>query len=431
MVRADGLRLAVQAGVQEVSARGFDIALVAALRCRVSSGRLDRGGHSGEVMSESGPPGRGGEFFTLLEELRVFRAGPLAGDPSDRALARAAGVSPTTIGAWLRGERFPQDIGKVLAVVRMVRAAAARRGVAIPGNGSAGLLDEDRWRAAYQQEAQRRAGVISGGVEQAQAVWALAGPRVRVGEADPRLLGVHAAIRVPGVPDEVPPEYVPRDVDAAEFGVRAKVEAAAQRGGFVLLVGGSSVGKTRCAAEAVKALLPDWWLVHPAGPAEVAALAQAPPPRTVVWLDELQRYLDGEHGLTGAVVRALLNAPHPAVTHRHAVAGPVHHLYRRARARRRRSARAGTRGAGPGRGRPHRPGVQPGGAGPGPRRRSPGSAAAGRAGGGRVRADPDPGGRAAAGRPLGGRQDRRSVRVGGADRGAGCGPARRPRPAER
>jgi hypothetical protein len=28
----------------------------------------------------------------------------------------------------------------------------------------------------------------------------------------------------------------------------------------------------------------------------------------VVWLDELQRYLDGEHGLTGGVVRALLNS---------------------------------------------------------------------------------------------------------------------------
>ena len=149
---------------------------------------------------------------------------------------------------------------------------------------------------------------------------------VRVGEADPRRLGVHAAISVPGVPDEVPPEYVPRDADTAASGVRARVEAAAERGGFVLLVGGSSVGKTRCAVEAVRALLPDWWLVHPAGPAEVAALAQAPPPRTVVWLDELQRYLDGEHGLTGGVVRALLNAPAPGCDHRHAVAGPVHRL---------------------------------------------------------------------------------------------------------
>jgi hypothetical protein len=59
--------------------------------------------------------------------------------------------------------------------------------------------------------------------------------------------------------------------------------------------------------------LPDWWLVYPAGPEEVTALAQAPPPRTVVWLDELQRYLDGEHGLTGGAVRALLGSPHPIV----------------------------------------------------------------------------------------------------------------------
>jgi hypothetical protein len=136
---------------------------------------------------------------------------------------------------------------------------------------------------------------------------------VRVGEADPRRLGVHAAISVPGVPDEIPPEYVPRDVDAAESGVRAQVTAAAQRGGFVLLVGGSSVGKTRCAVEAVKAVLPDWWLVHPDGPGQAGALAGPTAPRTVVWLDELQRYLDGEHGLTGGVVRALLEVPHPAV----------------------------------------------------------------------------------------------------------------------
>src|SRR5205823_13676497 len=106
---------------------------------------------------------------------------------------------------------------------------------------------------------------------------------VLVSAADPRRLGVHAAISVPGMQDEVLPEYVPRDADTAEHGVRAKVAAAAERGGFVLLVGGSSVGKTRCAVEAVKTLLPDWWLVHPAGPAEVTALAQAPPPRTVVW----------------------------------------------------------------------------------------------------------------------------------------------------
>ena len=136
---------------------------------------------------------------------------------------------------------------------------------------------------------------------------------VRVRQADPRRLGVHAAISVPGVSDDELPEYVPRDADTAGFGVRARVAAAAERGGFVLLVGGSSVGKTRCAAEAVRALLPDWWLVHPGGPGEVAALAAVPPGRTVVWLDELQRYLDGEHGLAGGVIRALLGAPGPVL----------------------------------------------------------------------------------------------------------------------
>jgi hypothetical protein len=98
---------------------------------------------------------------------------------------------------------------------------------------------------------------------------------VRVSEADPRRLGVHTAISVPGVPDETLPEYVPRDVDAAEFGIGARVAVAAERGGFVLLVCGSSVGKTRCAVEAVKALLPDWWLVHPAGPAEMGCEEEA------------------------------------------------------------------------------------------------------------------------------------------------------------
>lgn len=136
---------------------------------------------------------------------------------------------------------------------------------------------------------------------------------VRVGDADPRRLGVHPAIVVPGVADDTPPTYVERDVDGAEHGVRARLAVAAERGGFVLLVGGSSVGKTRTAYEAIQALLPDWWLVHPGGPEEVAALAARPPGRVVVWLDEIQRYLASEHGLTGGTIRRLLNAPGPVV----------------------------------------------------------------------------------------------------------------------
>jgi len=136
---------------------------------------------------------------------------------------------------------------------------------------------------------------------------------IRVSDADPRLLGVHPAISVAGAPDDAPPAYVLRDIDNAEFGLRARLHTAAERGGFVLLVGGSSAGATRSAVEAVKLLLADWWLIHPAGPGEVTALAERPPARTVIWLDELQRYLDGNNGLTGGTIRALLSAPIPIV----------------------------------------------------------------------------------------------------------------------
>ena len=135
---------------------------------------------------------------------------------------------------------------------------------------------------------------------------------VGVSRADPRRLGVHASIRVDGADDDLP-SYVERDVDGGEHGVRALLAKAAGQGGFVLLVGGSSAGKTRCAYEAVRAVLPDWSLVHPAGPDDIAELGARPPHRTVVWLDEIQRYFGSGRGLTGGVVRALLNAAYPVV----------------------------------------------------------------------------------------------------------------------
>ena len=137
--------------------------------------------------------------------------------------------------------------------------------------------------------------------------------QLSVGEADPRLLGVHRAIHMDGA-DGFLPDYVPRDIDIAERGVRALISAATEHGGFVLLVGGPSVGKTRCAYQAIAALLPDWHLLHPvAGSDQLARLTADPVPHTVVWLDELQRYLGGREGLTADTVRALLSASGPIV----------------------------------------------------------------------------------------------------------------------
>ena len=73
-----------------------------------------------------------------------------------------------------------------------------------------------------------------------------------------------------------------------------------------MLVGGSSTGKTRAcweALELLRGLEPGWRLWHPIDPR--AALAELPSvgPRTVVWLNEAQRYLDTADG-TGEQVAA-------------------------------------------------------------------------------------------------------------------------------
>jgi tetratricopeptide (TPR) repeat protein len=155
--------------------------------------------------------------------------------------------------------------------------------------------------------------------DQAQRPWLAALQRVRTGpqprpagavrvrDARPRRLGVHAAIQMPGAVGELPP-YVPRDLDVD---LRSAISAAvADGGGFVLLVGSSSVGKTRALAGAVQTVVPDWWLIHP-DPTDadhLRAVAAGLATRTVVWLDELQRYLDPPTALTAGLVRRLTAA---------------------------------------------------------------------------------------------------------------------------
>jgi hypothetical protein len=131
----------------------------------------------------------------------------------------------------------------------------------------------------------------------------------RVRDADAQLLGVHKAIEVEGVQSSLP-VYVPRDLDTGAGGIRNQLQEAARRGGIVVLVGGSSVGKSRSAFEAVRHLFPDWWLVHPdpddrLWPEKLSAARSAP---TVVWLDELQRYFEGAYPLTSDQIRVLLRS---------------------------------------------------------------------------------------------------------------------------
>jgi hypothetical protein len=126
--------------------------------------------------------------------------------------------------------------------------------------------------------------------------------RLRVDSALPRELGIHSAISAGG--DDELPTYVKRSFD---FQLRAVLSAKLpERGSFVVLVGGSSAGKTRSLYEAVYELVPDWWLVQPAEASELIGLRDAPPHATVFWLDELQQYLGGRPALTNECVRLLL-----------------------------------------------------------------------------------------------------------------------------
>ncbi|MEU6277637.1 hypothetical protein ABZ871_35330 [Streptomyces populi] len=127
-------------------------------------------------------------------------------------------------------------------------------------------------------------------------------------------LGVHPALDTGGARDRfgILPAYVPRDHDAR---LKAVVDVAkAGRSGIAVLVGGSSTGKTRALWEAVGELPDSWRLWHPLSPTAPDAVLDSLPdiaPKTVVWLNEAQRYLGadplGEQVAAG--LRELLNDP--------------------------------------------------------------------------------------------------------------------------
>jgi hypothetical protein len=147
--------------------------------------------------------------------------------------------------------------------------------------------------------------------------WASPGwPLVEV--KDPFALEVHRPVRpedAPALPEL--PVYVPREHDSE---LEQIVQAAAGgRSGLAVLVGGSSTGKTRACWEALGVLRnqdSSWRLWHPIDPSRPdAALRELPDigPRTVVWLNEAQFYLDvQETGLgerVAAGLRELLRDP--------------------------------------------------------------------------------------------------------------------------
>jgi TIR domain/SEC-C motif len=110
---------------------------------------------------------------------------------------------------------------------------------------------------------------------------------VPVHKCRPAWVGVHPTVARPGAANEDGwgdlPEYIARDHDER---LHTRLRSAAAGGGCVILVGGSSVGKTRSLYEAVREVLPDWQIFLPADAAAVRDAMATLPPRTLVWLDD-------------------------------------------------------------------------------------------------------------------------------------------------
>jgi tetratricopeptide (TPR) repeat protein len=262
----------------------------------------------GEVFREPTTDAAVARQATLLEALQAGIASKLAvlDDPdvtgTGQSSAELLGLPGGVLAEALAGH-----------LIQEIMVRGSRGGPLVP------LADQLNHDVTHLQ-GQRLEGMLAQLVGQVTALAPAAGvdaPRkpvrlsrpadaVRVRDAKPRQLGVHAAIQVEGIAGELP-VYVPRDIDVK---LRAVLATGGQRGCFVLLIGSSSVGKTRTMHEAVLAVLPDWWLVHPdPGNSDLAqALAAARFPRTVIWLDELQRYLRSGHGLTAGTARSLLQS---------------------------------------------------------------------------------------------------------------------------
>ncbi|MFF3067168.1 hypothetical protein [Kitasatospora sp. NPDC057936] len=106
----------------------------------------------------------------------------------------------------------------------------------------------------------------------------------------PYALEVHKPIVIDGAPAGLP-AYMARAHDGA-----LRSALLGKNPQLIVLVGGSSTGKTRAAYEAIKELPQGWSFYHPIAPSKPEALLAfleggARPEKTVVWLNELQDYL--------------------------------------------------------------------------------------------------------------------------------------------
>jgi hypothetical protein len=215
----------------------------------------------------------------------------MAGDGeqlTQKRLAEESGVPVSTVGSWATGASLPRDLDQLAAVGAVLA----------------------RW-GAQKPPAPREWSHLMRADEGARGALGDAGPGRLVAElTDPFTLEVHRPVEVDGPAGAglpVLPPYIKRDHDDSL--ANAVGQAIGGCSAMAVLVGGSSTGKTRACWEVLGLLPPGWRLWHPYDPTRPeAALAELPHigPRTVIWLNETQLYLDAP-GDAGERVAAALS----------------------------------------------------------------------------------------------------------------------------
>ena len=212
-------------------------------------------------------------------------------------LARVSRVPVTTVNSWAKGRSLPRNLDQLAAVGGTLAQWADDK-----------PLPTRKWEEFLHADRAARGAHAEGGDGDQPG-------RLIAELTDPFALEVHRPVVIGpgGVGLPVLPPYVrrPHDDELAKI-VR---QAADGRSGMAVMVGGSSTGKTRACWEAVHLLPPGWRLWHPFDPTRPeAALAQLPQvrPRTVVWLNQTQLYLDASSDTAeriSAALRTLLSDP--------------------------------------------------------------------------------------------------------------------------
>jgi hypothetical protein len=248
--------------------------------------------------------GQGDVLRAQLRDLHQRAGSPTTDNLKEHADRSGHSVSRSALATVLSGTQTMRW-ATVAAFVDACASFAARRRSRLPSE----VVDLARWRQSFDRVSPDRR-LHSSERNKVTHRWQL----FPVSECQPGWVGVHPASTRSGSTSEIsasddPPRYIRRDHDAE---LHRRLRALAITGGFLVLIGNSSVGKTRTLYEAIREVLPDWNLLLPDDAAAVRSATDVLPPRTVVWLDDTpsERYLteDGQGGLSRSDMVRLLAA---------------------------------------------------------------------------------------------------------------------------